>query len=70
MSVLQVHDDFDTNDIVLRAQISDLVLVMAPRVFLVLSQLIMSDVRMPQKLRAVSSFLAFLKTHILNQFLF
>lgn len=54
MSVLQVHDEFDTGDIVLRAQISELVFVMTPRIFVVLSKLIESDVRMSQRLRAVS----------------
>lgn len=54
MSVLQVHDEFDTGDIVLRAQISELVFVMTPRIFVVLSKLIESDVKMSQRLRAVS----------------
>lgn len=60
MSILQVHDNFDTNDIVLRAQIADVVFVMTPRIFVVLSKIIESDARTPQKLRAVIIFSIFL----------
>ncbi|XP_063707380.1 uncharacterized protein LOC134836106 isoform X2 [Culicoides brevitarsis] len=50
--ILQVHDEFDTTDIVLRANVADVVFKMTPRVFVVLSNLFESDAKMSQKLRA------------------
>lgn len=58
---MQVHDEFDTNDIVLRSQIADLLFVMTPRIFTVLMKLIESDARTPERVRVVSVFLIFFK---------
>uniref|UniRef100_A0A336LYQ5 CSON005528 protein n=1 Tax=Culicoides sonorensis TaxID=179676 RepID=A0A336LYQ5_CULSO len=52
MSVFQVHNEFDKEDVVLRNQIADILFIMTPRIFGVLSKLIESDKRTPSKLKA------------------
>lgn len=57
MGVLQIHDDFEKDDVVLRDQISNVIFILTPKIFAVLVKIIESDSRTSRRLRAVSTFI-------------